>query len=823
MNRFHSIRLLAVLLMLAAKVHAASFSSQLSSQFLVRGEQTLLEFVLSDSRDQAAVVAPPEVPGLSIQPVGFGNEMRWGTGRRREMVFRFVVSSYSPGDYTIPSVTVEADGETLTTAPLFLRIFNETELSWSTVSTGAGTVRYAAAFHTADLNPFINEVLPTELKLYFPRNQRVEDWGIPEFKRDGLAAWRFQPRPRPGSANLLGASHYAISYPSTIAPTRTGPVTLGPATLRLITIQTSMRNFGSTFYQPLTLDIPTLELDARPLPDGAPAGFENAIGDFELSVSASEEQIREGDPVSLTIVVSGTGNLDTLGVPQPLDSEGWKLYPPSSPERGDERREAAGMVAFNQFMRPLRPQTQIPPFRLVFFNPDTEEYQTRISSPIPLQVLPSTSAPAVGAPVPMALPMPVEQMTDILGIITQPGGLRPAPSRLPGWSWQLFPAALCLSLLAIIAHRRLGPRLKKDPDTHARLQELRALERVDGDARSFYLAAGRFVERWHGGADDGIAREVLERRDTTCFRADGPPGTLPRDERSRILKGIRQLATCLAAAACLVAPQRLSAEEPADEGPPDPTSSYEAGRYQEAAQAWLESGPYDQLSADVLYNIGDAAYRLGAPGEAALYWRRALLRDPSHAESRQNLRFFERKFGSITFERPEHQYKLARLRLQTWKNLAWGGVWLAVVGALTFPATRAMSRWRIAAVVGLAIAPILAVAGFWGWRLYPDDARFAAPTEQAVVVADRAIVRTDAARNAPEVIEAPAGSLCRVLARRGSWTYVALTNDTRGWLPAERIEFLVPRAAPEPPRQRLLGDDGQNACLEKLKSEMLKC
>lgn len=808
MNRSTSIRLLAILVLFAGKALAASFSSQLSSQFLVRGEQALLEFVLRDSRDQGAVITPPEVPGLSIQQVGFGSEVRWGTGRRREVVHRFLVSSYSPGNYEIPPVSIEADGETLTAPPLFLGIFNETELEWSTVSTSTGTVRYAASFHVADDQPFLNEVLPTELKLYFPSDQRVEDWGIPEFKRDGLAAWRFQPRSRPGRANLLGTSHYAISYPSTIAPTRTGTVTLGPATLRLITIQTSLRNLGSTFYQPLTLDIPALELESRPLPGDAPEGFGNAIGDFDLSVTTVEKEVREGDPVSVTIVVSGKGNLDTLEAPQPLDPDGWKLYPASSAERGDERREASGIVAFRQFMRPLRPQSQVPPFRLVFFNPDTEAYETRISPPIPLSVLPSTSSPAVGAAVPMALPVPVEQMTDILGIIADPAGIGPAPSRLPGWSWQLFPAALGLALVAIIAHRHLAPRLRKDPEVRARLLELRQLERAGGDAKSFYLAAGRFIERWHGGRGDGIAREVLERRDATCFRGEDDPAPMNRDERTRILRAIRQLATCLLAAGCLLAPQRTAAD---DEPPVDAATAYESGRYEEAARLWLGSGAYQRLSADSLFNIGNAAYRLGSPGEAALYWRRALLRDPGHAEARQNLRFFERKFGSITFERPEHQYQLARFRLQTWKNLAWGGLWLAGLGLLVFPATRVMSRWRIAAVVGLAVAPVLAAAGFWGWRLYPDDARFAAPAEQAVVVTDRAIVRTDAARNAPEVIVAPSGSLCRVLARRGGWTYVALTNETRGWLPADRIEFLVPRESPEPPRQRTLEDDGQNA------------
>jgi hypothetical protein len=236
---------------------------------------------------------------------------------------------------------------------------------------------------------------------------------------------------------------------------------------------------------------------------------------------------------------------------------------------------------------------------------------------------------------------------------------------------------------------------------------------------------------------------------------------------------------------------------------------YSEGRYSEAAKAWLDSGPFERLSADTLFNIGNAAYRMGSPGEAALYYRRALAKDPQHPEARQNLRFLERKFGSITITRPDFQYAISRVPVSVYKNAVWASLWIIALGILIFPATRPGAGLRLAAIIGFVTAPLLGAAGLVGWRFFPDDAAFAAPSQQVVVVADTSVVRTDAARTAPRVIDAPAGSLCRLLTSSGGWAYVAFTNESRGWVPLVDIERLIPETKPAPPKLRpVQGSEG---------------
>ncbi len=775
----------------------------MSSRFLVRGEQAKFDIILR-SGDLSEEVGMPKLPMVKDVEMRLASnfvQRRQAEGRRFELAIPFVVSSYQAGIHVIPSIEVPVNGEIQRTQPVEFRVIDDMSLTWSTAIVGQEKIRYSAAFHALKDQPYTGEKQPVELKIYFPADLIVIDWGIPDFERQGLSAWRFQPQPQLGRAQLLGRNYFAVPYPSTASTNVTGPATLGPASLTLQLQIASVQNFGRAYAQAIKLSVPPLRFESKPLPAGAPEGFDNAIGQFEMKVITGQTDLREGDPVTVEIAISGSGNLDALNPPKPIDGDGWKLYDASSQERGEERRELSGEVTFRQYMRPLRMQKAIPPFKLVYFDPAKGSYESILSDAIPLNVLPST-APGVMAAPPPALAMPLEEMTDILGVVNPNAGLLSNKLRLPSWSWQLVPALLALGLLVKIAMRHLAPRLHKDPDVIARHKEWREVENAPD--QSFYRKAGHFIERWLGDRQDPFIAEVLKRRDETSFRQDRAEGRVDRSERNRVLKQLRRLALPLVAVLLTLSAENARAAD-------DAGKLFQDGRYSEAAKAWLDSGPYDQLSADTLYNIGNAAYRMGSAGEAALYYRRAMARNAAHAESRQNLRFLERKFGSITIQRPDYEHQIARLPLGFWQGLVAAAAWGVVLGLLVFPATRPGASLRMAAIAAFVTAPLIAVCGALGWHYYPDDARFAPLNEQAVVVADTATVRTDAARTAPTVIEAPAGSLCKLVSRSGEWAYVAFTNDSRGWVPLVDIRPLVPETSPEAPKPRSTKGGDNNA------------
>jgi predicted small lipoprotein YifL len=143
--------------------------------------------------------------------------------------------------------------------------------------------------------------------------------------------------------------------------------------------------------------------------------------------------------------------------------------------------------------------------------------------------------------------------------------------------------------------------------------------------------------------------------------------------------------------------------------------------------------------------------------------------------------------------------------------MLWAGLWSCLIGVLVFPATRPGARVRVAAVAVLVLAPLLAAAGALGWRYFPDDAEFAPLSRQAVIIGEKVVLRADAARTSPEVIDAPPGSLCEIIRESGRWAYVAFATQTRGWVPLESIEKILPDGKPAPPTIRKPKADGKSA------------
>jgi tetratricopeptide (TPR) repeat protein len=402
-------------------------------------------------------------------------------------------------------------------------------------------------------------------------------------------------------------------------------------------------------------------------------------------------------------------------------------------------------------------------------------------------------------------------MTDILGLLDPAQITLPQAAPAPNWLGHALGALVALGLILKAVWMRVGHRFRKDPARNARLESLREIEKlVDSPAdEGFLLAAGRFIESWFGPTPPADVQSILAERDSRCFRQNRSSHT-PLDPKTRrtMLSALRKSVLTLGFLVVFsVGGNQARAESPAELA----RTAYDAAKYDEAIEQWLKAGDYEALSSDVLYNIGNACYRAGSSGHAALYYRRALARDPGHQEARQNLRFIERKYGAITIRRPDFQYAIARIPLASWQTMLWAGLWLSGLAVLVFPATQPANRLRALAVIVLVFAPLVAAFGALGWRYFPTDAEFSPLSRQAVIVVKDAKLHAEASRTSPEVIDAPPGSLCEVIRESERWAYVAFASETRGWVPIEAIEKITPETTPTPPKIRKPKADGKSA------------
>ena len=131
----------------------------------------------------------------------------------------------------------------------------------------------------------------------------------------------------------------------------------------------------------------TLAIEALPL-EQAPPSFAGAVGSgFNLEVSADRSVVQVGEPITLSLVLRGEGNLETAALP-PLDAEG--LLPAAAFRVPEDELAGAlegGAKRFSAVVRVLDEHVrEIPALAYSWFDPATGGFETTHSRPIALSV-----------------------------------------------------------------------------------------------------------------------------------------------------------------------------------------------------------------------------------------------------------------------------------------------------------------------------------------------------------------------------------------------------------------------------------------------------
>ena len=83
--------------------------------------------------------------------------------------------------------------------------------------------------------------------------------------------------------------------------------------------------------KPIVSVSPEVVFTVLPLPTtDQPENFTGAIGDFDWKVEATPVDVEIGEPITLTMEISGTGNFDRVEAPVFPENPDWKTYSPSA-------------------------------------------------------------------------------------------------------------------------------------------------------------------------------------------------------------------------------------------------------------------------------------------------------------------------------------------------------------------------------------------------------------------------------------------------------------------------------------------------------------
>ncbi len=121
--------------------------------------------------------------------------------------------------------------------------------------------------------------------------------------------------------------------------------------------------------------------------ENKPKHFEGAVGCFTMKTQVSGKSVRVGEPLTMTVEISGSGNVESVNEPRIMEAEAFKVFQ----ENPDVRKNSSDIMAGKKtFSITLVPQTQkitqTPLVVFSFFDPNKKAYQTLRSKRFPLMV-----------------------------------------------------------------------------------------------------------------------------------------------------------------------------------------------------------------------------------------------------------------------------------------------------------------------------------------------------------------------------------------------------------------------------------------------------
>ena len=137
-----------------------------------------------------------------------------------------------------------------------------------------------------------------------------------------------------------------------------------------------------------------VRITVRNLPDGAPAGFSGAVGQFSMEADMPSSSIAANSSAAYTVKISGRGNLPLIQSPKVKFPTSFEQYNVKATE--SLKPSATGISGYRQFEYPFiaraEGQYTVPALEFSYFNPQSAQYVTLQSRELRIEVTPDSSA-----------------------------------------------------------------------------------------------------------------------------------------------------------------------------------------------------------------------------------------------------------------------------------------------------------------------------------------------------------------------------------------------------------------------------------------------
>lgn len=567
-------------------------SATLEREEVFEGQAVLLKVRV----ENAKAPLPPELGKLADFESEFVGENPFDmrsvqiiNGQRTDFVqqgneYHYRLVPKKSGLLTVPSLAVKADGKLLRTQPIPLRVLPAGQQDLAVVElradrdqlypTQAFTVTLSVTVKPlpdplAHLEPVAVQQSPPMLTIPWVDDEKLpsglrpdrtaQRWlqpmvdehgfGINQLAQSLLLRQRyvaFRPEPRRVTRKASDGqtlSYWQYAFSRKLTALRPGRYVLGPVTLQgtfAVAAKGASRPVGREVFAKASAVTITVK---EPPAEGRPTSYVGVVGRFDARADIAPRDAKIGDPLTLTLTLSGAGSLESAAAPK-LDqvadiARRFKLY------EATQQADASG-CRFTYSLRPLVAGSEpFPAVPLAYFDPDAEKYAVVHTEPVPLRVSAAdrlTQDQIVGTArgTPASRKELESRREGVFANITDPGAVRDDAVR-PG-RWALGLAGLALAYAATALALTVVLRRTSDPALMRRRTAVATARRRFDEARSL-LSAGQARDAANAlqGAIAGLVADVTHLAEAGLTTKDVVRQLESFDLDAGLVDGVRQL------------------------------------------------------------------------------------------------------------------------------------------------------------------------------------------------------------------------------------------------------------------------------------------
>jgi hypothetical protein len=377
-------------------------SAEVNNASVLLGDAVMLTISAEGSQDVSAP-SLPTIDGFDAQYIGPSQRISIINGHYSASISHtYSLLALKVGQFEIPAIDVNAEGKVYKTQPIEISVTDSPAPSTTSAEPQESASqslkdKIFVVLKAAKEKAYLNSRVPIKVFL-FVSDIAVRDIQFPQIETNGFTLSDFG-QPRQYAQVVNGIRYEILEFDAFLYPTRTGSLSVGPAKingnilLKSANSRASGRmgsifedDFFNDFFnryekRPMLLESTPLTLNVEELPaEGKPENFSDAVGHFDFDATVSPLEVKEGDPITVRMKISGDGNISSTQFPKFDNLTGFKTYEPTI-------KEQDGTKILEQVLIPTQTQIkEVPAVEFSYFDDEAGVYRRVVKGPFSIQV-----------------------------------------------------------------------------------------------------------------------------------------------------------------------------------------------------------------------------------------------------------------------------------------------------------------------------------------------------------------------------------------------------------------------------------------------------